>query len=151
MSTLLDVPASFPVASVAGNGEPLRILVVDDNADMRRLEVMILKGAGYCVDTAADAEAAWLALKGGDYDLLVTDYIMPGASGLALVRQLRAAGFAVPVVMVSGNVEDLDTPSLTRDPGSRIHAFVRKPFTAADLLWAVRSAVTAEATWAGQS
>lgn len=109
---------------------------------------MILKNAGHHVDTAVDGEAAWRALQGRNYHLLVTDHIMPGVSGLALVRQLRVAGVAVPVVMVSGSVESLDTARLSSDPWSRIHAFVRKPFTTSDLLAAVRSAITVETTGA---
>jgi len=128
--------------SIGCDLEPLRILVVDDEPDIRGLEARILKNAGHHVDTAADSADAWRALQGGHYHLLVTDYIMPGASGLALVRQLRVAGVAVPVVMVSGNIENLDTARLTRDPWSRIQAFVGKPFTIPDLLSAVSSAVS---------
>ena len=115
--------------SVGCDLEPLRILVVDDEPDIRGLEARILKNAGHHVDMAADSEGAWRALQGGHYHLLVTDYIMPGTSGLALVRQLRVAGVALPVVMVSGNIENLDPARLTRAPWSRIQAFVGKPFS----------------------
>ena len=67
---------------------------------------------------------------------------MPGVSGLALVRRLRIASIALPVVLVSGSLETLDPAKLMRDPWSRIHAFVRKPFTIPDLISAVRSATT---------
>jgi len=144
MAPILDAPACSPVARAAVHDEPLQILVVDDDADIRHLEARILTNAGHHVDMVADGVAAWQALQSGRYNLLVTDYLMPGVSGLALVRQLRVASLALKVVMVSGNLETLDTARLTRDPWSRIQAFVRKPFTIPDLLSAVRSAVTAE-------
>jgi len=144
MAPILDAPACTPVAPVAFHDESLHILVVDDDADIRCLEARILTNAGHHVDMAADGVAAWRALQGGHYNLLVTDYIMPGVSGLALVRQLRVASVALPVVMVSGHVENLDIVRLKSDPWSSIQAFVRKPFTIPDLLSAVRSAVALE-------
>ena len=126
-------------------GKPPSILIVDDDPDIRKLEARILKNAGFHVDTAGDGEAAWRAVRGGDYDLLVIDHIMPGVSGLALVQQLRVASFTLPVVMVSGSLETLDLAMLTRDPRSRIQAFVRKPFTIPALLAAVYSCISVEA------
>ncbi len=69
---------------------------------------------------------------------------MPGISGLTLVRKLRVAGIALPVVMVSGSLKTLDTVMLTRDSRSHIHAFVPKPFTISELLAAVRCCITSE-------
>jgi len=150
MNAVLVAPICPSITQIAAGGEPrrIRILIVDDDADIRRLEARILKNAGHHVDTAADGESAWRALRGGDYNLLVIDHIMPGISGLALVRQLRVASIALPVVMVSGSLETLDTARLSRDPRSRINAFVRKPFTIPDLLAAVHSSVASETTQA---
>ena len=146
MAPVLNASACSPVAPTAIHDEPLHILVVDDDADIRCLEARILTNAGHHVDMAADGFAAWRALLVGRYNLLVTDYIMPGVSGLALVRQLRVACVALPVVLVSGHLENLDIVRLKRDPWSCIQAFVRKPFTIPDLLSAVRSAAIAETT-----
>lgn len=71
--------------------------------------------------------------------------IMPGLSGLALVRPLRRANLTLPVVMVSGTLAHLDTAKLTRDPGSRINGFVGKPFTIYQLLSAAHRAVDSAA------
>jgi len=141
MNATPDAPVCSPAALAAANDEPLRILVVEDDEVIRSLEAVILESAGHSVDTAENGEAAWRTLQASDYDLLVTDYIMPGVSGLALVRQLRIANMALPVVMVSGTLETLDTAKLARDPWSRIHAFVRKPFSQPELLSAVHSAL----------
>lgn len=141
MIAVLDASDRSPVTPSAARGQTRRILVVDDDAVILRLEKMILECAGHRVETAKDGEAAWQALKDGEYDLLVTDNIMPGLSGLALVRQLRRANLTLPVVMVSGTLGHLDTAKLTRDPWSRINGFVGKPFTIHQLLSAVHLAV----------
>lgn len=129
------------VLPAAATDESNRILVVDDDFSLRTLEATILQRAGHHVDTADDGDAAWRALLEGKYDLLVTDYMMPRLSGLDLVRQLRKAQMALPVVMVSGTFDLLDPQSLIGDPWARIHAFVHKPFTVPTLLAAVQNAL----------
>jgi len=141
MNALLTAPVCRPDAPAGANDKSTRILVVEDDAAICHMEAMILESDGHRVDTAENGEAAWETLQAGDYDLLVTDYIMPGVSGVALVRQLRIARKALPVVMISGSLDALDTDQLTRDPWSRIHAFVRKPFSHTELLSAVHSAL----------
>src|ERR1035441_6822218 len=99
----------LPVAEPAGatvqcqTSPPCRILVVDDEPDIRRLNAEVLKSSGYEVDTAEDGKAGWQALQAvthapDSYDLLITDHNMPELSGLALVKKLRAARMALPVI-----------------------------------------------------
>ena len=144
MNVILDAPACSPVKQTAAPVNPPRILVVDDDVHLRRLEADLLKSAGHRVETAEDGLKAWQVLQSRVYDLLVTDFSMPGLSGLALVHLLRRASIALPVVMVSGALDSLDIEGLTRDPWARIHAFVRKPFTRPELLLAVSRALTPE-------
>jgi CheY-like chemotaxis protein len=108
---------------------PLRILVVDDDPDVLSIEAMILERSGHRVHVAENGEAAWQALTDGGYDLLVTDYTMPGISGLALVRQIRAANMKLPVVMVSGNLDTINVAKLGSDPRPLVDALLLKPFT----------------------
>jgi DNA-binding NtrC family response regulator len=145
MNTAPDASARSPVTQTADRGKPLHILIVDDDATILGLESKILECDGHCVETANNGEAAWHALQGRNFDLLVTDNLMPGLSGLALVRQLRIASITVPVVMVSGTLDNLDTEKLTRDPWSRIHGFVGKPFTIPQLLSTVHQALDSPA------
>ena len=129
MIAVHDASALSQVPQTGARAKPLHILGVVDDATILNLEAKILERNGHHVETAENGEAAWQALQDGNYDLLVTDNLMPGISGLALVRQLRRASLTLPVVMVSGTLQSLDTPKLTRDPWSRIHGFVGKPFT----------------------
>jgi PleD family two-component response regulator len=82
---------------------PQHILVVDDARDLRRLNAGVLKRSGCPVDTAEDGEAGGKVLHAvshasDSYDLLITAPDMPGLSDPYLVKQLRAARMAPPVL-----------------------------------------------------
>ncbi|MDP3072405.1 MAG: response regulator [Opitutaceae bacterium] len=140
MPSILDLSVRLKTKDVAVPRQPARVLVVDDDPLILQLEATILRRAGHHVDIAKDGECGWQALLAARYDLLVTDCQMPRMSGLDLVLQLRAAQMTLPVIMASGSLESLNIETLTHAP-SRIHAFVRKPFTISQLLGAVKSAL----------
>jgi CheY-like chemotaxis protein len=81
-----------------------RILIVDDDDILRGVHEAILSLAGYGTDSAADGEEALAMLATGDFDLVLTDCNMPRLDGLGLVRAMRAAGYRIPVLMVSGSL-----------------------------------------------
>lgn len=80
-----------------------RILVADDDAEMRDLYAAILAVEGYQVSVAADGAEALALLSTRRFQLLLTDRQMPVMGGERLVLALRAAGMRIPVVMVSGS------------------------------------------------
>ncbi|HET8630059.1 MAG TPA: response regulator, partial [Thermomicrobiales bacterium] len=83
--------------------DPATILVVEDDEAIAALEQRRLARAGYRVATAATAAAALARLARGDIALIVLDYVLPGGiTGLAFYADLRAAGHALPVIMVTG-------------------------------------------------
>jgi CheY-like chemotaxis protein len=92
---------------------PRRILVVDDDIAIRQLSTDLLTRSGFHVDVAEDGAVAWNTLQTNHYDLVVTDHRMPKVSGVQLVKKLRAARMALPVILVSGTLptEELDGPS----------------------------------------
>ena len=111
---------------------PLRILVVDDDTDIRQICACVLTGSGYQVDTAADGAAGWKAMYASSYesygyDLLITDYNMPKLSGVGLIQKVRSARLALPVILASGEV-----PGNTEE--LRLAALLRKPYSAGQLL-----------------
>jgi DNA-binding response OmpR family regulator len=112
-----------------------RILVVDDEAEVRQVSAEVLMRFGYHVDTAADGAAGWEALHAKRYDLLITDNKMPKITGVELVRKLRSARMALPVVLVSGAIP---TDDLNRIPSLQLAAMLLKPFTPGELLGTVR-------------
>lgn len=84
-----------------------RILVVDDEAKMRRLLELSLKTMGHEVEQAADGDEALAAIENHPFDLVLTDLRMPGKDGIALLSVLRERGDDVPVIVMTayGTIE----------------------------------------------
>ena len=129
-----------PAAAVAGGTET--VLLCEDEAPLRALLERMLGRAGYRVAAAVDAAHALELADGleGAYDMLVTDVVMPGGSGLDLADELARRDGARPLLLISGfNAETVDRRA-SMPAGS---AFLEKPFESADLLATVRSLLDA--------
>jgi DNA-binding response OmpR family regulator len=129
--------ATKPVDAVclAQAGRSPIALVVDDEPLVRRFVSTVLRRQGWSVREAADAVGALQLAAGQPFDLLVTDYEMPGISGVALAVQLRLRDQDLPVLMVSGYPE---AAGEMRGLNGRT-AFARKPFEAAELVASICS------------
>jgi len=135
-----EEPAGTPIQYPTS--PPHRILVVDDEPDIRHLNAEVLKNSGYHVDIAEDGKAGWEALHATrhapeSYALLITDHDMPGLSGLALVKKLRAARMALPVIMATGRLPTEDL--LNRYPWLQPVATLVKPYSVDQLLGTVEA------------
>lgn len=111
-----------------------RLLVADDEPHIRRILTTLLEMSDFVVDAVSDGVAA-LELLGGSvhYDLILLDIMMPGASGLEVLRDLRALPERadVPVMILTAKGQDAD-----RDEAYELGAadFVTKPFSPKKLL-----------------
>ncbi len=115
-----------------------RILVADDEEDIRHLISSVLAGDGFDVTTAADGEMVWEALLHGHYDLLVTDNEMPGLMGINLIERIRKAGMNLPVIVAS----TFFSQEGVRDYAElQITAVIPKPFDIFEFLNVVRIAL----------
>jgi DNA-binding response OmpR family regulator len=119
---------------------PHRILVVDEDSDLRLLYADVLALPGYHVDAAEDGAAGWEALQANNYNLLITEHSLPKLTGVELVRKLRAAHLALPVVMAAGR---LPTYELARNPSLQLAATLLKPFAVDALLDTVKNVLRA--------
>lgn len=119
---------------------PHRILVVDDDSDLRRLYADALAHPGCLVDAAQDGAAGWEALQANHYNLLITEHSLPRLTGVELVRKLRAAHMALPVVLAAGR---LPTHELARNPSLQLAATLPKPFYISQLLETVKVVLNA--------
>jgi DNA-binding response OmpR family regulator len=119
---------------------------VDDDRDIRRFSAQALIGSGYHADTAEDA-AAWEALQIKAFNLLITDNHVPKLTGVELVRKLRSARMALPVIMATGK---LPTEALTQNSSLRLAALLPKPFSIDELLETVRTVLHATDNAPGQ-
>jgi putative two-component system response regulator len=115
-----------------------RILVIDDEDVIRSLMLEILESAGHEVVGAETAERALELLEESEFELVVSDVVMPGLSGLELLGAVRAHRASLPVVLVTGaGTYDTLSQALTRGAAG----LVTKPFAHADLQSAVTDAL----------
>ena len=119
-----------------------RILVADDNSDIRRLNVEVLVKSGYEVDAAEDGAAAWYNLQLKRYDLLITDHDMPHVTGFELLKKLRAARMALPVIMAA---ETLPQDEFASCPWIRPSITLLHPYTTEEFLETVEGVL--QAAW----
>jgi len=118
---------------------PLRCLVADDEPQIGSLLRDALAHEGYVADVVADGEAASRKLAEAAYALLVTDVMMPGKTGVELVRELRDRGNETPVVLMSSFLSD---EALSACSKIEHLAFLQKPFSLGDLRRAVDRAIS---------
>jgi CheY-like chemotaxis protein len=83
-----------------------RILVVDDEPDIREVMDMLLAPLGYDVATAESGAAGLARAREVEFDLVITDLRMPGISGIEIVAALRGVRRALPIIVVSGYVSE---------------------------------------------
>jgi DNA-binding response OmpR family regulator len=115
---------------------PSRILVAEDQADIRDLIVLNLQQAGYFVTAAADGTVALETQTERPSDLLVLDLMLPGLDGLEVCKALRARGIPTPILMLTAKSTELD-----RVLGLELGAddYLTKPFSMAELLARVKA------------
>jgi two-component system cell cycle sensor histidine kinase/response regulator CckA len=120
------------------------ILVVEDDKALRNLTVKLLQDGGYRVVEAEDAEEALRILEAGtpQIDLLLSDVVMPGKSGVELLEQARVSHPGVRSLFMSGYTGDLVALRGVMKEAS----FLEKPFTRNSLLMKVYSALHAGST-----
>lgn len=134
-----DVPTSKSAhAAPVARDNPARVLVADDNADMREYLVRLLRGAGYRVDAVTDGQHALDRIRTSPPDLVVSDVMMPRVDGLALVAALRAdpRTLSLPVLLLSARAgQEASIEGLHAGADD----YLVKPFAAAELLARVRA------------
>ena len=114
--------------------------MVEDDPYLCQLSADVLIRQGYEVNAVENHTAGWQALQADAYDLLIADLDPPGWSGVKLVKQLRAARLAVPVILASGVM----TPrELNRNPWLRLSGALLKPFSPDQLLQTVQAVLRA--------
>jgi two-component system, cell cycle sensor histidine kinase and response regulator CckA len=134
-----DVPteAAQPRRSDGSQTDSGSVMVVEDESSVRELTSAVLRRAGYDVTAVSDGADAMARLddQPASIDILVTDVVMPGMSGIELAEQVIERFPAAGIVLLSGyNAETLDLDRVVR----RGAIFLPKPVSSSDLLDAVR-------------
>jgi DNA-binding response OmpR family regulator len=119
---------------------PQRILVVEDEPDIRQLDLAVLSESGYQVETVENGLLALHTLKTGRYDLLMVEDEMSTVTGLELVKAMRSQAMMVPVILVLGT---MPTEGSNRNLWPQIQALLIKPYTIGELSRTVREVLRA--------
>src|ERR1700756_3369201 len=108
-----------------------RILLVEDEEALRMTLIDRLRSEGYDVDVAPDGQAGYEKAIQNAFDLVLLDVMLPKKSGFDVCREIRAAGMAVPILMLTAKGQSVD-----KIVGLKIGAddYVTKPFDTMELL-----------------
>ena len=115
-----------------------KLLVVDDDLEIRRILETILEKAGYSCAGAASVQEARGLMNENVFDLVLLDIMMPGESGLNLLEELSGSHPATAVIMVTA-IDDLETAK--RAMGAGVYGYVIKPFMQNELIITVANAL----------
>ncbi len=110
-----------------------RCLVVDDEPTVRDTVRMLLEFDGHHVSTASSGEEALAIFEQGKFDLVFTDFAMPGMNGHELATVLKARAPRLPIIMISAHADAF----LTNEPPPNVDLLLSKPFRFEDLRNAV--------------
>jgi two-component system KDP operon response regulator KdpE len=122
---------------VTANVNPLRVLIVDDEPPILRFLRTGLAAQGFVVSEAESGQAALHTVRRGGTDLIVLDLGLPDMDGLDVIRDIRAAGLAIPVIVLSSR-DDEASKVTALDLGA--DDFVTKPFGIDELFARIRAA-----------
>jgi CheY-like chemotaxis protein len=128
-----DMPGT-PVVAAEPHG---RILVVDDEADVREMLADVLMSRGHQVTLAGGGREALRSFEQGGYDLVITDLGMPDVNGWEVARAIKAMRASMPVLLLTGWSDAVDAHA------GRVDAVIKKPFDTTKLAAAVSAALRA--------
>jgi CheY-like chemotaxis protein len=133
--------AAAPPKQAAGRrGAPARVLLVDDDLDVRDVYREALEEGNHQVVAVSDGNEAVARFKKGKFDLVITDLSMPGMSGFDLAREIHRLKPGIPVILLSGWSIQQDDENVRT---SGVIQVLVKPCLFEDLLGAVRDALEA--------
>ncbi len=120
-----------------------KILIVEDNEQIAKLEQLSLSQAGFHVEVVKDGNKAQERIQRESFDLLILDVMIPGVTGfeLALIAR-QSMGFKVRIMMVSGILNGNEHGSTSSSSRCDADAFLFKPFQMKDLVSKVKELLT---------
>ena len=124
-----------PAQQIAGS--PGRVLLVDDQPELRRLFQRTLTKAGHQVAVAENGRKAVALVADNTFDVVISDVRMPDMTGIELLQHLRGKGLRLPVIVITGHG---DIPLAVEAMKCGALDFIEKPFAEESILRAVRAA-----------
>ena len=120
----------------------MRILLAEDEPALARAIVKIFEKNNYSADAVHNGEDALNYLESGNYDVAVLDVMMPKMDGISALKELRASGNQIPVLILTAKSE-IDDKVLGLDSGANY--YLTKPFDTKELLAAIRAITRTQA------
>ena len=121
--------------------------MVEDDADIRRLNSEDLRNAGYLVDALEDGDTAWEVLQRDSYNLLITDQHWPKLLGVELLKKIHDAHLVLPVIMITDILPKLE---FAEHPWIQPATMLFEPYSSAELLGMVKNALATNAGVGGE-
>ena len=111
-----------------------KILLVDDEKAFRDATKKLLEGAGYTVDTAIDGLDAETYLDSKEYDVIITDIVMPRKEGIQFIRECKERNIQSKIIAISGGGRASANEYLTMAKAFKADATISKPYSFSDLI-----------------
>jgi len=127
--------ANEPMPGEESANAHYRMLVIDEDHDLRQLSFDVLAGAGYYVEAVENGVAGWRVIQAARYDLVITDHKLIGRTGMEMIEKMRSAAMTTPVIIAARH---LPTHEFARKPWLKPIVLLQRPFSNDDLLGAVK-------------
>ena len=126
----------------------MKLLIIEDDAEIIRSLSLALKAAGYTVDTAGDGEHGYFLARTNSYSLIILDYNLPGLNGREIIKKIRAEGLSVPILMLTVHSELIDKVDLLTLGADD---YLTKPFALSELLARLKAILRRPPNWQGKT
>lgn len=114
----------------------MRILIIEDEKDLAKFLAALLKKNGFVADVSHDGNHGSFLARTHEYDLIITDYVLPGLDGGSIIKEIRADGQSTPILMLSARqsiADKVDILNIGADD------YIAKPFSRDELLARVQA------------
>ncbi len=116
----------------------MKLLVIEDDPEIRQMLQDFLESEGYTIITAADGETACARFAEESFDLVLLDLMLPKRSGTEVLRTIRSSGSTVPVLILSARDSDSD---ITLGLGIGADDYITKPFSVSQVLARIKASI----------
>jgi len=97
------IPSPLMMTTHRSPGQPIQVLLVDDEPDLLEIAKIFLESGGeFIVDINSSASSSLDLIKSGHYDIIVSDYLMPGMDGIEFLKAVRESGNTIPFILFTG-------------------------------------------------
>ena len=120
-----------------------KILLIEDMQGVRDSLEMILSMANYEVDTAENGEEGLIKAGSRDYDLIITDILMPKTDGIDVILTLEKKGIKIPILAISAGGNGVSASDALTVAAQKATAILEKPFSKEELLTKVKTLLSA--------